>query len=143
MQLLITAVSMNTCGILFDSFRYFKSLHMITSKSSRLNFSFLVLVILSSCGSGSIIHYLGNSYPPTTEVKEYFDEQEITSPYRVIGTMTNDKFLDYDVAYIRQQMILKAREVGADGIVYAPVEVDRDHKEGDRTEVKAKLLKFE
>lgn len=116
---------------------------MITSKSSGISFSLLVLSVLSSCGVGPTIHYLGNSFSPTTEVKEYFDEREITSRYRVIGTMTNDKFMDYDVDYVRQHMILKAQEVGADAILYSPVEVHYDHKEGDRTEVKAKLLKFE
>jgi hypothetical protein len=116
---------------------------MITSKCSRLAFSVLVLAFLSSCGSGSIIHYLGNSYPPTTEVKEYFDEKEITSPHRVIGTMTNDQFLDYDIDFIRQEMVKKALEVGADAILYDPVEVERHRKDEDRTAVKAKLLKFE
>jgi hypothetical protein len=133
---------MNTCGILFDSFQVLKALHMTKSKCPRLHFSFFFFAVLSSC-SGPTIHYLGNSFPPTTEVKEYFDEQEITSRYRVIGTMTNDKFIDYDVDYIRQRMIRKAQEVGADAILYSPVEVDYDHKEGDRTTVKAKLLKFE
>jgi hypothetical protein len=47
------------------------------------------------------------------------------------------------VEYIRQQMLVKARKVGADAIIYACVEVHRDHREGDRKEVKAKLLKFE
>lgn len=40
-------------------------------------------------------------------------------------------------------MVKKAKEVGADAILYAPVENNYDHKEGDRTSVKAKLLKFE
>ena len=116
---------------------------MITSKCSRLASSVLVLAFLSSCGSTSIIHYLGNSYTPTTEVKEYFDEKEITTPHRVIGTMTNDKFLDYSVKFIREEMVRKALEVGADAILYSSVEVEHERKDGDRKEVKAKLLKFE
>ena len=116
--------------------------HMITSKYSRFNVCLLVFALLSAC-SGPAIHYLGNSYPPTTEIEEYFDEKEITRRYLVIGTMTNDKFLDYDVEYIRQSMVKKAQEVGADAILYDPVEVDHDHNEEYRTAVKAKLLKFE
>jgi hypothetical protein len=115
---------------------------MMTGKSFRSICTFSVLAFLSSCG-GPTIHYLGNSFSPTTDVKEYFDEKDITREYRVIGTMTNDKFVNYDVAYIRRHMIKKAEEVGADAILYSMIEVDYDHKEGDRTSVKAKLLKFE
>ncbi len=114
----------------------------MTNKYAGVTFSFLILAMLWSC-DGPTIHYLGKSYPETKEIKEYFDEKDITSKYRVIGTMTNDKFVNYDVDYIREYMIKKAQQVGADAILYFPVEVDYDHKEGDRTAVKAKLLKFE
>jgi hypothetical protein len=102
-----------------------------------------VLLFIFTCSCSIPIHYLGDSLPRTTNVKEYFDEKEITEEYRVIGTMTNGQLVNYDVKFIREEMVKKAREVGADAILYAPVEVDYDHKDGERTEVKAKLLKFQ
>ena len=109
---------------------------------SRPSLAGIVFVILaSSCAPP--IHYLGTTSTPTTQVKEYFDEKDIHAKYHVMGTMTNSQLIDYNVEHIREFMIRKAKEVGADAILYLPIEVDYDDEEGERTAVQAKLLKFD
>ncbi|MEJ7681446.1 MAG: hypothetical protein WKG06_27065 [Segetibacter sp.] len=56
--------------------------------------------------------------------------------------MTNDKIFEYDTEVIRKKMIEKAKQVGADGIIFSDLSVEKDNKQDDRIAVKAELIKF-
>jgi len=77
-----------------------------------------LLVILSSCSP--TINYLGNNYEPSTHVEIFFNENDIEKEYKTMGVMKNegDSFENNDLESIKEEMLKKAREVGADAIIF-------------------------
>ena len=49
-----------------------------------------------------VIHYLGDSYPSSASVDVYYDVKEVKKEYKVMGRMTNDKYMEYDVDLIKE-----------------------------------------
>jgi hypothetical protein len=88
------------------------------------------------------IHYLGDTFSPTDTILVYYNEKDVKQPYRVMGKMTNDMLINYKVEKVKSAMIEKAKQVGADGILFSDVSVERDIKNDDRLAVKAELIKF-
>ena len=80
-----------------------------------LGISFLFVV---SCSPK--INYLGDTYSPTHQVDMYFDENDIKVEYKVIGMMKNEanELEIDDVEDVKKAMLKKAREVGADAILF-------------------------
>ena len=77
-----------------------------------------MMLFITACGSD--VDYLGDSYPPTSHVDVYFSEDDIIEDYLVMGHAT----IEGDEAEaLQEQLIEKARESGADGIVFE--ELDR------------------
>ncbi|MDE0684537.1 MAG: hypothetical protein OXI63_16590 [Candidatus Poribacteria bacterium] len=74
-----------------------------------------MLLFLTACGSDIDVDYLGDSYPPTSHVDVYFSEDGITEGYLVIGHDTAD---GGDTEALQETLIEKARESGADGIIF-------------------------
>lgn len=97
--------------------------------------------LLVSC-SGPIIHYLGESYQPSAAVEIYYDVKEIKKEYKVMGRMTNDKFIEYDPELIKKEMIEKAKSVGADAVVFYDLTAEEMKGVGDGITVKAQLIKY-
>lgn len=68
------------------------------------------------------VNYIGEKYPPTSEVAFFFDEQEVPADaYHVMGRVTVS-IDDGDAAFrsgeaLNDALIEKAKEVGADAIV--------------------------
>ena len=87
----------------------------------------LIILFVSACGSDVDVDYLGDSYPPTSHVDVYFSEDDITEGYLVMGRATVD---GGDAAELKEELIEKARESGADGIIFE--EFDRV-KTGEQT----------
>lgn len=81
-------------------------------------FTLLLLFLLMSCGTH--INYLGDTYPPTHEIRMYFDESDIEHPYRVIGYLKNEigEFLVDDMDIVIEKMKEKAMSIGADGLLF-------------------------
>lgn len=101
----------------------------------------MLSLLVASCGPS--IYYLGEDYGRTRVVQVFYDEKRIDEPYSVIGRMTNDQTKKYHPEQIKEQMIQKARKVGADALVFTDFDVKRlEHEQDDRLVVKAKLLKF-
>lgn len=108
----------------------------------RLLVGILFSVMLPGCGP--TIHYLGDTHAPTSTLDLYYDAKEIKKEYRVIGRMTNDQFINYNVEYLKKQMIKKAKQVGADGIIFSDLSVINNRwSEGDKIAVKAELIKYQ
>lgn len=101
----------------------------------------LFCLVILSC-SGPIIHYLGESFPPSTSVEVYYDVKEVKSEYKVIGRMTNDKFVEYDPALIKKEMLAKAKSVGADAVIFYDLSTEDIKGAGDGITVKAQLIKY-
>ena len=77
-----------------------------------------MMLFITACGSD--VDYLGDSYPPTSHVDVYFSEGDVIEDYLVIGHAT----IEGDEAEeLQEKLIEKARESGADGIVFE--ELDR------------------
>lgn len=72
----------------------------------------------------------------------YYDEKDVKREYKVIGKMTNDKMLDYDVEAVKAKMIEKAKQAGGDGIIFTDIGVERSEADGDRLALKATLIKY-
>ena len=63
------------------------------------------------------ISYIGDSYPPTTQIDVYFDEADIEKNYRVMGH-ADATAPDYvDVEKMMEKIKEKAMEKGADAVV--------------------------
>ena len=92
------------------------------------------------------ITYLGDYYGTTVNVDIYYDEKDIDKEYRTIGIARNegDEFEKDNLEAIREEMIKKAREVGADAILIESIggNVDRDDWDSKKV-VEAKFLKYE
>ena len=84
-----------------------------------------MILFVTACGSD--VDYLGDSYPPTSHVDVYFSEDDVTEGYLVMGRATVD---GGDAAELKEELIEKARESGADGIIFE--EFDRV-KTGEQT----------
>ena len=75
-----------------------------------------MLLFLAACGGDDIdVDYLGDSYTPTSHVDVYFSQDAITEGYLVIGHATAD---GGDTAALQETLIEKARDSGADGIIF-------------------------
>ncbi|MDF9796821.1 hypothetical protein OKW21_002084 [Catalinimonas alkaloidigena] len=77
----------------------------------------LIFMFMTACAPS--IYYLGDTYPPTTDLEIFYDEKDVGRAYVTIGKMTHDKFLDYSVEVIKQEMIKAAKMRGADAIVFS------------------------
>ena len=109
--------------------------------------SILFCLALLSCSSlpGSkirMIHYLGESYPPSASVEMYYDVKDVKKKYKVMGRMTNDKFMEYDIELIKRKMMEKAKLVGADAVIFFDLSAEDIEKFGDGISVKAQLIKY-
>jgi uncharacterized protein YbjQ (UPF0145 family) len=85
---------------------------------------------------------LGDSYQSSDSVEIYYDEKEVKKEYKVMGRMTNDKFMEYDIDLIKRKMIEKAKLVGADAIIFYDLSAEETEKVGDAITVKAQLIKY-
>ena len=102
----------------------------------------IMAFLVGSCGPS--IYYLGEDFDRTRVIQVFYDEQEIQQPYTVIGRMAHDKEKEYDVERIKKNMIREAKKVGADGLIFSDLSVERlEHEQEDRVIIKAKAVKYE
>lgn len=101
---------------------------------------FLFLMLLSC--SGPTIHYIGESYPTSAAVDIYYDVKEVKKEYTVMGRMTNDKFIQYNLENVKKEMIKKAKLVGADAVIFYDLSAEAMESYGDGLAVKAQLIKY-
>ena len=90
---------------------------------------------------------MGESYFPTVEVDVYYDEKDIEYDYSVMGIARNegDMFENDDLNAIRDALIKKAREVGANAVLILSINENRPSVDEDYDPnkiVEAKFLKY-
>ncbi|MDE0426195.1 MAG: hypothetical protein OXN25_15155 [Candidatus Poribacteria bacterium] len=79
----------------------------------------LTILFLTACGSD--VDYLGDSYSPTAHVDVYFSEDDIIKDYLVMGHATIE---GGEAEALQEKLMEKARESGADGIVFEELRVE-------------------
>ena len=100
-----------------------------------------IILFFASCGP--TIHYLGDTYSSKGSVEIFYDINDVQSNYVVIGQMTHDKFINYDLDILKKDMVEKARVNGADAIVFQDFSVDRENEaDGDRFSLIAKAIRY-
>jgi len=109
---------------------------------------FFCFALLSCTGTGHpfkslpVIYYLGDSYPSSAAVEIYYDVKEVKKEFKVMGRMTNDKYMEYDVDLIKRKMMEKAKLVGVDAVIFYDLSTEDIEKIGDGISVKAQLIKY-
>ena len=83
-------------------------------KKIKLSLVGLSLLLVASC---TTVNYTGPTYAPTTKVAIFYDKSKIKQPYKVMGTATTDTWYTYQSRHIKEAMVEKAKEVGADAIL--------------------------
>jgi len=81
--------------------------------------SALLLLVCVACTK---IDYIGEEYPPTSDVDMYFDETDVGNDYRIMGRLvaTADDFVSADK--MQKKIMEEARKKGADGVVILGLE---------------------
>ena len=74
-----------------------------------------MILFVTACGNDIDVDYLGDSYTPTSHVDVYFSEKDVTEGYLVMGHAAAD---GGDTEALQETLIEKARESGADGIIF-------------------------
>lgn len=84
--------------------------------------SVLFVLTLSGCITTD---YVGKTYPATRHVDLFFDDADVERPYTVMGEMRveADNSLFMRSEKMQRKLIKKARERGADGVIFAPVQI--------------------
>lgn len=106
----------------------------------------LLSVLATFMACSPRITYLGDYYGSTVNVDIYYDEKDIDKDYKTIGIARNegDEFEKDNLEAIREEMIKKAREVGADAILFERIGENVDREVWDSKKVvEAKFLKYE
>lgn len=69
--------------------------------------------------------YVGVKHAPTTQVDLFFDEADIVRPYTVMGELRveGDNHFFMRSEKMQRKLVEKAREQGADGVLFAPVSI--------------------
>lgn len=81
-----------------------------------------LLVLFSGCMTTD---YVGIKHAPTTQVDLFFDQADIDRPYTVMGELRieGDNHLFMRSEKMQRKFVEKARERGADGVLFSPVTI--------------------
>lgn len=96
------------------------------------------ILSLSSC-IPSQVYYLGESYQATDKVDIFFELTDIRQEFKAMGTMTSVPTTFDDLKPIQDSMIAKARQEGADAIVFDEIELVNDCERA----IKATVIKYQ
>ncbi len=105
--------------------------------------SVLLFFILTINSCGPAIQFLGDSYPKTSIVDVYYNENDIEKKYKTIGKMTHSRHVNYSPDRIKEKMIETVKERGGDGIIFIDSKMIRSNEnEGDRLSITANVIKY-
>lgn len=91
----------------------------------QLYYVFILSLLLSSCYSAQV-HYMGSSYQPTKKIDVYVDASAIKKPYTVIGKGYTNTIYERALERVQDNAIAKAREKGADAVLFNEVYIVGD-----------------
>jgi len=81
----------------------------------------LVLMITLFTACAPQLHFLGDTYPPTTEVDTYYSIEDVDRDFRVIGQLTGTNQTSgafKNLEEIKESMVKEAMKRGAHGILF-------------------------
>jgi len=111
-------------------------------KPSLKFFALALFLLVSACSLYSPT-YFGDTYSPTSTVQSYYSLKDIKQPYKVIGHMTAlTSATESGQARTRQQVIEKAKKIGADGVVFSEINIQRNQHTTDDFTIKVEVIKF-
>lgn len=112
-------------------------------KPIQLFFSAGLMLCLASCDVLYGPTYFGSVYEPTRNIDIFYSAQDVKRPFEVIGHMnasTGDS--DGSREETRDLVIQKARQVGADAVIFAEVNRQANHKTTDDLSVKVDVIRY-
>ena len=83
---------------------------------------FLLLTGLFLIGGCTKLDYIGDEYPPTTNVEMYFSEADVTREHKVMGHLIATASDIVSAEKMQKKMKEKAMEKGADAIIILGME---------------------
>lgn len=88
-------------------------------------------------------NYFGTKYSPTETVKSYYATKDIDRPFEVIGHMNaRTGWSESSQERTRKQVIQKAKQIGADGVVFSELNRQVNEKTTDDFTIKVEVIKF-
>lgn len=78
---------------------------------SKLFSCVLALLFMTSCAR---IHYVGNSFAPTSEIEMIFEKSAIETPYEIIGFALGE---GNSMGLVQKKLVKRAKSEGADAIL--------------------------
>lgn len=113
-------------------------------KYSKLPTIILFVLLLSACSFQPTIIYVGDSFEPKGKIDVYYDASDVKKQHRVIGRLTHTKEDESKVESLKDKMTEKAKQIGADGIIFTDIEVKQECEDlGDHLLIKAKAIKYD
>ncbi len=102
------------------------------------------LLFLNGCAR---VHYVGQSYSPTTDIDVFYSEHDIQNAYTVIGHATSSGAFLTSNDDIQNNLIKEAREKGADAIIIKDISTFTSSSTDDggdieKRQIKASYIKY-
>lgn len=120
---------------------YFVATHKLLLMRVHHLFFFLGTALLLSACSTVLPTYFGAKYPSTDNVQTFYAAKDITRPYKVIGHMVaaiTDREWTHDEA--RKRLTERAKQVGANGIIFSDIIREVNRKTTDEYSIKAEAF---
>jgi len=105
-------------------------------KNAKLVLSLIIAIMTTSCVT---VDYVGNSYQRTEQVDIYFDEINIQQEYEIIGQAIGE---GPNIEKIQDNLVKKAKEEGADGLIIRFLARDVDFNGEARRQITASFLRY-
>ena len=84
--------------------------------------TYLLLIILVAAAGCTKIDYVGEEYPPTAHVEQFFSANDVTREYKVMGYIVASAPDMVSAEKMRKKLIEKAQKVGADAVIIEGLE---------------------
>jgi hypothetical protein len=88
----------------------------------------LLVLVLAAAGCASVqLDFVGSSFPPTSHVDLYFNQEDIVRPHRVMGEASAVAPADSSISASQMQaeLVEKAKANGADAILFTELRKNR------------------
>ena len=92
---------------------------------------FLLMMMGTFVACSPSINYLGKVYEPTTQIEVFYDKQDISTAYEVMGIMKNtgSEFESDNLESIQKEMVKIARKKGADAVLIESAYIEKENTE--------------
>ena len=91
------------------------------------------------------VNYVGKTFSPTSDVDVYYSEDEVEKEYSTIGHAVGSGGFIVSNEKIQEEIIAKARAVGADAVIITGVEKSKvvvDDSTEEERHIKASFIKY-